>query len=80
MLLISWERIGAAYPNGISYSRHTALDNKDFHISSWQPSFAGHYLTSWLLSSVTHTLIKSTADSIRGWLWWLFTSFILPAS
>ena len=24
---------------GISYSRHTALNDKDFHISSLQPSF-----------------------------------------
>ena len=26
-------------PAGISYSRHTALDDRDFHISSLQPFF-----------------------------------------
>ena len=31
-----------------------------------------NYLSSWLLSSVTQTLIYSFADSIRDWLWWLF--------
>ena len=28
-----------AYPAGISYSRHIVLDDRDFHISSLQPSF-----------------------------------------
>ena len=62
----------------------------DFHISSLQPCFllwpkysqlqARHYFVVIVRCSVTQTLIQSFDDSKRGWLWWLFTSFILPAS
>ena len=65
-------------PAGISYSRHTVSDDRDFHISSLQPYFLprpryshiGRTLFNFVVigAGVNQTLIETTADRIRNWL------------